>query len=315
MAKLQDIKTPLLQFEEGAAPATPASGVVEIYAKTDGLLYSKDDAGTETALGGGSESPLTTKGDVYVYGSADARLPVGTNGQVLTADSTQTLGVKWATASGGGGWNDVILTPPSSPSSYNDEFDDESLDANWTKVDVPSYAQTYTEQNGVMSVLCHDRGVVCAALLKSFTGLTPPVTIETAFRLMANDANFPSAGLIFSEGETYGSGSKKQITAMHGYTATGIQNLLLGEWTDFATRNSLSEKACGSGPKPFYYIRLIWVSTNTFRVQISPDGVTWMQPLADFSKTCAPDHFGLAMTGSDNNGDDFISTFEYFRVY
>lgn len=52
------------------------------------------------ASGGGS-SPLTTKGDVYVYGSADARLPVGTDGQVLTADSAQTLGVKWATAGAG----------------------------------------------------------------------------------------------------------------------------------------------------------------------------------------------------------------------
>lgn len=47
-------------------------------------------------------SPLTTKGDVFVYGSADARLPVGSNGQVLTADSGQSLGVKWATPSNGG---------------------------------------------------------------------------------------------------------------------------------------------------------------------------------------------------------------------
>lgn len=97
MAKLQDIKTPLLQFEEGDAPATPASGVVRIYAKADGKMYAKDDAGSESALGG-SASPLTTKGDVFVYGSAVARLPVGTNGQVLTADSTQGLGVKWGSS-------------------------------------------------------------------------------------------------------------------------------------------------------------------------------------------------------------------------
>jgi hypothetical protein len=52
--------------------------------------------------GGGSASPLTTKGDVYVYGSANARLPIGTNNQVLTADSAQTLGLKWADAAAGG---------------------------------------------------------------------------------------------------------------------------------------------------------------------------------------------------------------------
>ena len=44
---------------------------------------------------------MTTKGDLAAYGTAVARLGVGTNGQVLTADSGETLGVKWADASGG----------------------------------------------------------------------------------------------------------------------------------------------------------------------------------------------------------------------
>lgn len=52
--------------------------------------------------GSGGSSPLTTKGDLYGYNTADARIPVGTNGHVLTADSTQALGVKWAAASGSG---------------------------------------------------------------------------------------------------------------------------------------------------------------------------------------------------------------------
>jgi len=43
-------------------------------------------------------SPLTTKGDVYGYDTGDARLPVGTDTHVLTADSAQALGVKWAAA-------------------------------------------------------------------------------------------------------------------------------------------------------------------------------------------------------------------------
>jgi len=35
---------------EGASPSTPAAGYVAVYAKADGLLYSKDDAGVETVV-------------------------------------------------------------------------------------------------------------------------------------------------------------------------------------------------------------------------------------------------------------------------
>src|SRR5574337_406615 len=51
----------------------------------------------------GFADPTTTKGDLIVHGSSTTRLGVGTNGQVLTADSGQTLGVKWAAGGGGGG--------------------------------------------------------------------------------------------------------------------------------------------------------------------------------------------------------------------
>lgn len=42
----------IASLNEAAAPATPASGTVALYAKTDGRLYSKDDTGAESALGG-----------------------------------------------------------------------------------------------------------------------------------------------------------------------------------------------------------------------------------------------------------------------
>jgi hypothetical protein len=48
-------------------------------------------------------SPLTTKGDLIAYDGTDGvRLPVGTNGYVLTADSTAASGVAWAAGGGGG---------------------------------------------------------------------------------------------------------------------------------------------------------------------------------------------------------------------
>ena len=47
-------------------------------------------------------SPLTTKGDVFTYSTVEARLPVGSNGQLLQADSGETTGLKWATIAGAG---------------------------------------------------------------------------------------------------------------------------------------------------------------------------------------------------------------------
>lgn len=51
------------------------------------------------AGGGGSSSPLTTKGDIWGYSTVDARIPVGIDGALLGADSSQPLGVKWKTTS------------------------------------------------------------------------------------------------------------------------------------------------------------------------------------------------------------------------
>lgn len=55
-----------------------------------------------TGAGGGSVSPLTTKGDLYTYSTMDTRLPVGNNGEVLSANSGTTTGLEWIAAGGTG---------------------------------------------------------------------------------------------------------------------------------------------------------------------------------------------------------------------
>lgn len=56
-------------------------------------------AGAITISSTADASPLTTKGDIYTYDTADARLAVGADNTILTADSAEALGVKWAAAS------------------------------------------------------------------------------------------------------------------------------------------------------------------------------------------------------------------------
>ena len=45
---------------------------------------------------------LTTKGDLLTFDTAETRLPIGADTQVLTADSTVADGIKWAAPAAGG---------------------------------------------------------------------------------------------------------------------------------------------------------------------------------------------------------------------
>ena len=65
------------------------------------------------------QTPLTTKGDLFGFDTADARIPIGTNGHILTADSTQSLGLKWAAPASSGGETLITTTEAdNSVSSY-----------------------------------------------------------------------------------------------------------------------------------------------------------------------------------------------------
>ena len=66
-----------------------------------------DSKGRVTAISsgtGGEALPLTTKGDLVTHnGTNPVRLPVGQNGYIVYADSTQPSGIRWGEAPSGGG--------------------------------------------------------------------------------------------------------------------------------------------------------------------------------------------------------------------
>lgn len=67
------------------------------------------DAATKNYVDSTSGNPLTTKGDLFGFSTLAARIPVGSDGQILTADSTTALGVKWAGASGSTSFPDDVF--------------------------------------------------------------------------------------------------------------------------------------------------------------------------------------------------------------
>jgi hypothetical protein len=91
----------LLSSGFGIAPAGGGSSMQQVLAMgvdSTGAFHplAVNSDGSLNTNGGGSTSPLTTKGDLYGFSTVGARIPVGADTFVLTADSTQALGVKWA---------------------------------------------------------------------------------------------------------------------------------------------------------------------------------------------------------------------------
>jgi len=77
------------------ADVTLSANVTSVFGRTGAVVLTTGDI----TGAGGMVDPTTTKGDLISRSSsAVSRLPISaTDGQVLTVDSTQTLGMKWAT--------------------------------------------------------------------------------------------------------------------------------------------------------------------------------------------------------------------------
>lgn len=87
--------------KDGAAAMRTLGGAIDTSlvdlkgGTTDQVLAKNSDTDMDFKWVASSSSPLTTKGDLFTYSTADARLAVGNNGDTLVADSSASTGLRW----------------------------------------------------------------------------------------------------------------------------------------------------------------------------------------------------------------------------
>jgi hypothetical protein len=177
---------------------------VKRYDGSNWVTVAGDGAQGPTGPAGASATTVvTTKGDLLTYDTTAARLGVGSNDQVLTADSTAATGLKWATPAAGG----MTLLSTTTLSG--------------TSVTISSINQNYTRLYGVLTNATYSGSCAIRCAPNADTGGTFQVMINDSGTLQQQ--NFTTWRLSY---QSYDSDSNATVFEIENYSTSGVRKPL-----------------------------------------------------------------------------------------
>ena len=176
---MQGILVFATEAARNAAITVPAEGQFAFTKDTNSTWYYDGVAWVAS----GSSSPLTTKGDVYTFSTVDARLAVGANDTILTADSTTATGLKWAAGAAGGG---MILLSTTSLTGATTTI--AGINQTYKSLVMVIFGVTNATANGVFRMQPNANSAICSYVSIDSAGasFTSSVQRVTNFNLGGN---------------------------------------------------------------------------------------------------------------------------------
>lgn len=263
----------------------------------DNTKFLRGDQTWAAVNSGGSVATDTifdAKGDLAVGTGADAaaRLGVGADGSVLTADATQPTGIKWAAASGSGGGTTTTGTEAARPAAgtagklylpsdgYYVERDTGSAWAPWGPIfpmSPPVNSQFSWQNQGSSTVDAAKVGIYLsgpgtaashAMRVRKKAAPQAPYTITAAFLFNTNGVQNAHAGLCLRESATGKYHVINAYTGSSGFTWSVQKYSNETTWTaNYTTGNALATSPC--------WFRITDDGTNRIS-SLSADGQNWI---------------------------------------
>lgn len=233
----------------------------------------------------------------------------GSAGQVLVKNTGTDYDYSWTTRN-----RDYRWLVPSGETSI-DEFNDNSLDAAWTRVDKSggTARATWTEGGDTLSV--YNAGGDSAAEMHALVrSIGSSLAVGEGFVVCLSLFGQPGVtyggmgGIVLADGTTWGSG--QQVLSLAWMDNTVAQHTTTRNFSTYGTDGALGSQLESPIGVPTY-VRLVQTAANTWRSDTSPNGVTWFSSTT-ISKTITPTHFGLLSSswGAANKG---IVSYEFIR--
>ena len=300
---------------QGITTDLPTAGTIgRLFLDTITKLWKRDNGTTWDTIGGGVDflawantfltsttkilgfnniAPTTTKGDLIVFdGSNNVRVPVGTNSQTLVADSTQSLGIKWADASSGGGGGETTTLsypdlPPNSPSEWDDEFDSTTLNSSWTLngsdndhqawgstgyFDVTSYDVNTSQPSWFQAKIVQSSSQKGWSLLKDFAPGTGAVSVTAKFSGYYL-GNYGGTNIYIGD-STFNNFVRGAVFFSSGYVATPLLNSGFSKRVSGTTTYDVFHSPFISTGLQFIHLQRD--TSNNWSLYVSNTGHSWL---------------------------------------